>query len=801
MQTRAKNPLAWLSILALALIAAIWFFFSRGATNPPLSGGEPVGGLPKEGGALSSLEPAAEDGRQLLGSLSSPTATPPIESTSDSRASVQFLCAHDRTPIPGSRWQFASAAREGETAANLSLETDDRGRVRLEPRRWSLSNLDGRYAPASNTVELEQTPDVVVWVQRTRALTIIVVTSAEVPVPGAKVYWIPRMSSTEPYKPPPRGHLNLFESDASGRATVKGCPTDFGTVVVLAEGYERETRVMCGSVDGPLRIVVWPASGPSRSIHFVSAVDRAPILAVHVEGMEGYPIAATTAAENSLDLPSWIRPDELLRVVSAHTIPAHLRLDRMSSDEVVLYSAIVVRAIVRDPSRCATSARVGVTVDDDTFQGAEPSPDLVTSYELQVDTPADLQLPAGPLVSVLGTNACGASAHSSMDGGSLTNEIELVLRRESQGEIRVSGTDGRALTSARALVLQGENDLVLSASSSGMIVVPDVERATYIQVSAPEHSDVILLPRSGAARREQDWRWAVTLEPSVTFSLRVISSDQKPLAGMRVAVWWREDLDGSRMPHGSAELSAAEGIDVGRPRSFTGLTDDDGRFVVRGLRPGLMQIETEVDRFFGSDELDRGLYIAPPQRIRVTEPSEHVIVVVPPRKLSLEVVDALDSRPVIGFRISDSASSITQVVRGCFWQGWVAADSAFVNVTADDQGSATVRLDSAPSDEVVKVRLQHSPVATLMIRGLPASAHLGAVSVEVWRKDEDGSLLWAGHVQVEIDEYGRGALSVPYDGDLFIGVQDKQAGQKLLRFKPEWLPYSTSGELVFHCYE
>jgi hypothetical protein len=225
-----------------------------------------------------------------------------------------------------------------------------------------------------------------------------------------------------------------------------------------------------------------------------------------------------------------------------------------------------------------------------------------------------------------------------------------------------------------------------------------------------------------------------------------------------------------------------------------GITDEDGAFVARGLRPGVVHLRIGLPFELGSAGAGLELYALEARDIAIVDGAPIELAIDAPFELALQVVELESQRPVRRFEIEDAARGRSTSVAGAFWQGWLPASTRQLGIRVPELGATVVELPAAPARSVLRVEIASGRTCELQLVGLPPGAAPERVRLGFW-KGADGR----GGPATPTTSYrvvdGRVRFSVPAGAEVVVGVLDFELDGRTWTSAPAFQPCIVGGRL------
>ncbi|MFN0243512.1 MAG: hypothetical protein ACKVWV_11525 [Planctomycetota bacterium] len=628
-----------------------------------------------------------------------------------------------------------------------------------------------------------------VWVQPVVALRFRTIALDGTPIGGVTCHWAQQLA---PVYPEPKSPLLTAISEVSGLVTVRG-PCIAGRAIFTKDGYTRQELLLNGPSSNTIDVVLEPDAHDGRPLRFRYLATGLPVHAVQLRAALGYSIAHASVESDTVVVPSWVSPDEVIHVESATTHPSRLRLRDVATNDVELPESRALDVLIHAGSGCDPGRTLRARLVNGTST-TSVRPDLPSPITTSSAHPVRVTLPAGVGVELEAFDTCGSREIETIGPSDSRSVVELYLEALPRLDVSVRDPSGRAVASAvvHAVRNGGTTDGV-PCDASGRASIPLAPDVDSIRVDARSHASSIAV-RVGAAApldRSTDEELLVTLQPSVDVPLRVRSTSGDPVSGLLVRVW--------PQPAATANARSGSWRFGTAARAIVGNSDDRGEFVARDVPLGLVDIEVDLDHVFGSGDAYETLYDVPRVSMHIASGDAHTIVVPTPRVVSLSVFDGTCDEPVPSFELAveDSSGRTALDVPGNHWRGWIASDLDALIISVNGLGSTTLDPRQVAPGDAARVVLQPTVQVLFRVENLPELRPIQHVRLRVMRKTSNGHQ-GVQDALVTLDG-DRGAVSLATTDDLVVGIDPIEHAGKTLRFEPPFQPASTDVELVFYC--
>lgn len=735
--------------LALAAGALLCAFLVLWNTRPSLPRNSAKEILPEHGD--SQTVPPLEDKRQAL-----QPATAEVERQS---SRLQALSLFQRNPIKGLSL-IASAGGE-----ELHLLTDSTGNTPIPTGSWDLRTPDADHVLLSTAACILPEEVSLVWISRRTTLTVQVRSLDGAAVPRAVVDWQPRRATFSAANP-----IHL-ETDPSGIAYLKDWVERPGLLTAHADGMDLAEVYIQGPLREP-RICLYLR--PSADEHSLCVTDfrGVPLPGVNVSSRLGE--LGLSGEDGRVDLPSWIPIDEELFLKRSGHIEA--RAFAGQEECVALPTAATLRVVVEDAE---PPARISI------FPVENQEHLSLSSLHIMNGNSEDFPVPEGMPLKVEVFDSIGLQGRAEVEGLFGLGEIRIVLS-ESGVSIDCQSAEGAQLPGSVEVNYQ-ETGVPIRTSSSGVTWLPFPEKASSVRLSSGGYESVSLRPVGSNAAQPGTIR--VQLTPAVEHTLRLLSGDDQPARGMRIAAWPRSTGIKQHPDLNGGWPTNHPGWCLHRGMAYRGISDSSGTWTAQ-LPLGEYRVSVDVPDDYGTDESPSSLYLGQTKIIALTGATETTLRIALPVFLSLDVFEETTMLPVPEVQVGGSV--IPELPRrGNHWEGWIPDDTREITVVAPGIGSA--RLWLPLNDTIVKVSPDEP--GTIVVSNWPADAPHSTVWVDLyerWGLNRIGS----GKTQITLDARGTARLFIPY-----IEVQEFGLDLPGYEFTPDIQAWEPGGTFTFEIRE
>ena len=753
-----------LAVVSVALRSAAWRegHGEAGTEKAPIEEPGPLLGEhdARSGAEIRSAVPATASG----------TGSPGPSST------LVVLEVADSSPVAGKEWRLS----ETRTQTHVLLRSDDLGAVQVAPGTYSMEARDGSFLPTLELVDARASSTQVVWVRALGAIEVEVFSTLGAPIEGAQVRWTPRdFLSRGNALDSPEGSA-VATTDAEGRATIVDVPTAAGDLDLSADGYLTERRYLAGKAEDRLRVILRPAFGEPVPWSVRDRLSGEPIAGALVRTECGD--RALSDADGLVRLQGWAAGrNPLIRFEADGYLPRDQR--GKDSHEVLLDPASRLTLTVVGEGESGAIQLVARTPGQDS--------DRAWKVEGAIGEALRLQVPR----TALEVDVVEGNGRTSTFGLDVYLEAHAFELRLGQGWVHpplVLECSGAEPAGVQAVATYDDGVVQdLSPDEGGRLYIGGLGRLRSVQLAAPGHLAWSLYPVRGVRGDALAGHLAVAFEPALEVSVEVADPMARPIPGMRVELWpLRSGSDSYPELNGGWPTGHRNWIRF-HPPVPGGTTDALGRF--KGLfAEGEYELRVFTANVHGEPGHVRSQYLPVDRRLYVSaDGAVERVVVARPRLIGIEVYDALSQLPVPSVQVSVPGMP-GEVRPGCFWQGWVAEDTAELHVFSPGFGRAVLGLGGLGAEIARVVVVPDNPI-TLRVVGAEGGGQRVVVSF-MERSPEGHDLLMS--YEVELDSDGEAALSAPYE-DVPLSVSVQLVGDRENVVEPAHRALEPDQDVVF----
>jgi len=787
-------------LLFLVVAIALWLLWSEGNESRP-----------------QREDPATMRVRKIP-----PPPAPPPETREDSsaadelqtpsdpasHATITVLEVRTRRPAPDTQWRLTSLAG----APPVEFTVPDDGAVAVPQGSWRVSAASPPWHSLEPRIDVRGGDGTVLWVSLPRALTVQVVDATNQAVRGARVQWHPQRDSwarefgvTEFWQKTPTAGVT---TDGEGIAALSGLAIPFGTVTVLADGFLRADRTVDSACTADrITVSLSRATTAKEDLRFLDAVSGDPIGGGTLVADTG-PVPGASRADGLLDLPTWVMTGEgFVAKAPDYTSVLFIPASLDDPDVVRLHPAATVRVRVVDALRAPVQ---GASVLPEILRNPAPMDGRLLPFDAlltDAEGRASFQAPLGAELAVRAVADDGRAAQASWSVTRRSDDVALALGADSSLALFVMNEGGAPLGNAYASVgfsgaRRPSPSVHVAADSDGRILVPFPENVHTIRVDAPGYARLELRPSPGIDT-PRDGTLRVPLAAAADVAVRIVSSSDRPLPGMRVTL--RAQSDGENIRHypklfGSAPTAHPAWVSRHSALAVLGFSDGQGRFTARGVPAGMCTVEVDPP-----DATLNTPVFADPMVWSIAVPSADEAVLVFPdlRPVTFAGYDALTGQALRSMVVSETGShGMVLEVNQNRWSGWVAGTWSTLEIGSPGYASETVDLSPSGAEPVVReVHLHPVAPSRIVIEGEAVPDLLGkTVSIHAFRESAWGERIFFWNAALTIDPDGQIQLNIPAVEDgvsLFIEpLRERDAEGRRWTFEPDIIPWSSGSEVA-----
>lgn len=771
-----------------------------------------------ESATTSSLQPEAvlPSTRRSPLALEEPLAVSSPEGR-ESVGRVLVLEAESRRALPQSEWvvtPIGSLASDSPPPARRVVTGAD-GTFALAPASYVIVPLDRAFVVDRAPVDVAADQVAVLYASRAADRTMRIVDASGAPVEGASLVSIRQRVGADGSSagwPRDVSAGELARSGADGIVWwIQEQPFPL-RLTILADGFEARSVRAIHAADLPESIVLERDVAPVCRLQLVREDDRSPVQGASVTGQ--FEVAAWRSdADGFIDVPARLLRGEALAIRD----PSGLEFTwgcnpESTSIELPAVASVRVDFVAAAEALADTSAKAkqrawtfGWSVADE--PDAEAEEDASSSLAILPPRAVTLSLEEGGCVAALPigiplrlwvSSPLGVGFLSTTIARS-TDRIAVELGATHRVlRVAVVGA-GDEMLSSQAVVDYGlDHDLVFE-SLDGEVRLPDADRVESFVVRARGFIPRRFIP-SEEESLAKDGQFSISLEPEAAAEVRVHTPEGEPLSAIAMrARHARDDSAVAIDPDlGGAIRTRHPGWNESPPATVFAVTDGRGIARLRGVPAAPHKLGLDVAPRGGERVVSFARTLDRTVDFAVTPSIDWALV--PPRTISLAVVDVTSGVPLRGFAIASpwSIAGAPLQVSGSDWSGVLPGEADHVVVSS--RGFRTERVAIAPPEPNTPTRLVVRMIpehpTRIALCGSDGKSFERAVRFEVSRVDPASGVrfvVWSG--ALPLDAYGERSLSLPYGSEVDLRVVIDSTAP--LAIDPPHLPWVNGGELRF----